>query len=80
MEKGSAIYRRSRDAGLGYLVGEALRRSKELAVAGEVRQALENPDKTESFEIYNSGEPGRMIALVGGEFGVRVDQTPGKPK
>lgn len=80
MEKGSSIYDRSRDAGSEYLVGEALRRSKELAVAGEVRQALENPDKTESFEIYNSGEPGRMIALVGGEFGVRVDQASGKPK
>ncbi len=80
MEKGSSIYRRSRDAGSEYLVGEALRRSKELAVAGEVREILENPDKTESFELYNSGEPERMIALVGGEFGVRVDRTPGKPK
>ena len=80
MEKGSSIYDRSRDAGSEYLVGEALRRSKELAVAGEVRQVLENPDKTESFELYNSGEPGRMIALVGGEFGVRADQASGKPK
>ena len=80
MENGSLIYDKSRDAGSEYLVGEALRRSKELAVAGEVRQALENPDKTESFELYNSGEPGSMIALVGGEFGVRVDRTPGKPK
>lgn len=80
MEKGSVIYDRSRDVGSEYLVGEALRRSKELAVAGEVREILENPDKTESFELYNSGEPERMMALVGGEFGVRVDQAPGKPK
>lgn len=80
MEEGSAIYDRSRDAGLEHLVGEALHRSKELAVVGEVRQVLENPDKTESFELYNSGEPERMMALVGGEFGVRVDQAPGKPK
>ena len=80
MEKGSAIYRGSMDAGLEHLVGEALHRSKELAVVGEVRQVLENPDKTESFELYNSGEPERMMALVGGEFGVRVDQAPGKPK
>lgn len=80
MEKGSAIYRGSMGAGWKYLVGEALRRSKELAVAGEVRQVLENPDKTESFELYNSGEPKHMIALVGGEFGIRVDQAPGKPK
>ena len=80
MEKGSVIYDRSRDAGLEHLVGEALHRSKELAVVGEVRQVLENPDKTESFELYNSGEPERMMALVGGEFGVRVDQAPGKPK
>lgn len=80
MEKGSAIYRESMGAGSKYLVEEAFRRSKELAVAGEVGQALENPDKTESFVLYNSGEPGRMIALVGGEFGVRVDRTPGKPK
>ena len=80
MEKGSAIYRRSRDAGSKYLAGEAFRRSKELAVAGEVRQVLENPDKTESFELYNSGEPEHMIALVGGEFGVRIEQTPGRPK
>ena len=80
MEKGSVIYDRSRDVGSEYLVGEALRRSKELAVAGEVREILENPDKTESFVLYNSGEPGRMTALVGSEFGVRIDQTPGKPK
>ena len=80
MEKGSVIYDRSRDVGSEYLVGEALRRSKELAVAGEVREILENPDKTESFELYNSGEPERMMALVGGEFGIRVDQAPGKPK
>lgn len=80
MEEGSAIYDRSRDAGLEHLVGEALHRSKELAVVGEVRQVLENPDKTESFKLYNSGEPERMMALVGGEFGVRVDQAPGKPK
>ena len=80
MEEGSAIYDRSRDAGLEHLVGEALHRSKELVVVGEVRQVLENPDKTESFELYNSGEPERMMALVGGEFGVRVDQAPGKPK
>lgn len=80
MENGSLIYDKSRSAGLSSLAGEALRRSKELAVAGEVGQVLENPDKTESFELYNSGEPERMIALVGGEFGVRVDQIPGKPK
>ena len=80
MEEGSAIYDRSRDAGLEHLVGEALHRSKELAVVGEVRQVLENADKTESFKLYNSGEPERMMALVGGEFGVRVDQAPGKPK
>ena len=80
MEKGSAIYRGSMGAGSKYLVEEAFRRSKELAVAGEVGQGLENPDKTESFELYNSGEPEHMIALVGGEFGIRVNQAPGKPK
>ena len=80
MEKGSAIYRGSMAAGSKYLVGEALRRSKELAVAGEARDILENPDKTESFELYNSGEPERMVALVGDEFGIRADQALGKPK
>ena len=49
-------------------------------MAKEVGMILENPDKTESFELYNSGEPEHMIALVGGEFGVRIEQTPGRPK
>lgn len=80
MEKGSLIYDNSRSTGLSSLAGEAFRRSKELAIAKELGVILENPDKTESFELYNSGEPEHMIALVGGEFGVRVDQTPGKPK
>ena len=80
MENGSLIYDKSKSTGLSSLAGEAFCRSKELAIAKELGMILENSDKTESFELYNSGEPERMVALVGGEFGVRVDQTPGKPK
>jgi len=80
MQESSTIYNKNMGVGSGYLTGEALRRSKELAMAKEVGMILENPDKTESFVLYNSGEPERMMALVGGEFGVRVDQAPGKPK
>lgn len=80
MENGSYVYDKSRDNGLRYLSGEAFRRSKELAIAKELGVILENPDKTESFELYNSGESERMLALVGEEFGIRVMQTPGKPK
>ena len=35
--------------------GRSFRRSKELAIAKELGAILENPDKTESFELYNSG-------------------------
>ena len=80
MQESSTIYNKNIGVGSGYLTGEALRRSKELAMAKEVGMILENPDKTESFELYNSGEPEHMIALVGGEFGVRIEQTPGRPK
>ena len=80
MQESSTIYNKNMGVGSGYLTGEALRRSKELAMAKEVGMILENPDKTESFELYNSGEPEHMIALVGGEFGVIIDQTPGRPK
>ena len=80
MQESSTIYNKNMGVGSGYLTGEALRRSKELAMAKEVGMILENPDKTESFELYNSGEPEHMIALVGGEFGVRIEQTPGRPK
>ncbi len=80
MQESSTIYNKNMGVGSGYLTGEALRRSKELAMVKEVEMILENPDKTESFVLYNSGEPERMMALVGGEFGVRVDQAPGKPK
>ena len=80
MENGSYVYDKSRDNGLRYLSGEAFRRSKELAIAKELGVILENPDKTESFELYNSGESERMLALVGEEFGIGVMQTPGKPK
>ena len=80
MENGSYVYDKSRDNGLRYLAGEAFRRSKELAIAKELGVILENPDKTESFELYNSGESERMLALVGEEFGIGVMQTPGKPK
>lgn len=80
MQESSTIYNKNMGVGSGYLTGEALRRSKELAMAKDVGMILENPDKTESFVLYNSGEPGRMTALVGSEFGVRIDQTPCKPK
>lgn len=69
MQESSTIYNKNMGVGSGYLTGEALRRSKELAMAKEVGMILENPDKTESFVLYNSGEPGRMTALVGSEFG-----------
>ena len=62
MENGSYVYDKSRDNGLRYLAGEAFRRSKELAIAKELGVILENPDKTESFELYNSGESERMLA------------------
>ena len=81
MENGSLIYDKSKCTGLlSCLAGEAFRRSKELAIAKELGVILENPDKTESFELYNSGESERMLALVGEEFGIGVMQTPGKPK